>query len=391
MRLVRSSRGVITLATALTLALAAAGNAHADTRRISDANDRPGRLDIRSASHGHSGARVVHTISTFGRWPGRLLGPNTPNLFAVEISTDGDRGLERVVLVFFQNGRMVAGVFRVRSRRLVFVGSASASKPTARSVRVSIRRSRLGTPAGYRWNAYSQFGSTASGCNLCIDRAPNSRRVLHDITDPTIRLRSFPPIPPDVEYDVSFRVSDAGGAGLRRWRLQHRPFGTSVWDTVASGRTGGLKSHHHVAEEDDDDQFRVVAVDRHGNRRISPTRLVSVPVDDASDPPLVYNGTWTHGAGDALDFHDTVSSSTTLNDTMTYMFTGRYVAWVAPGNVDGEASVTIDAMPAEMVTLGGSTGRRKIVFDETLASVGPHTITIAVTGGTVSIDGIIVR
>src|ERR671919_3228578 len=124
MRLVRSSRGVIALTRALTVALAAGSNAHADTNRISDGNDRPGRLDIRSASHGHAGARVVHTISTFGRWPRRLLGPNTPNLFAVEISTDGDRALERVVLVFSQNGRMVAGVFRVRSRRLVFIGSA---------------------------------------------------------------------------------------------------------------------------------------------------------------------------------------------------------------------------------------------------------------------------
>src|SRR5918999_6341801 len=129
MRLVRSSRGVIAFTSALTVALVAGGNAHADTKRISDGNDRPGRLDIRSASHGHSGARVVHTISTFGRWPRRLLGPNTPNLFAVEISTDGDRRLERVVLAFSRNGRMVAGVFRLPSGRLVFIGSASASKP----------------------------------------------------------------------------------------------------------------------------------------------------------------------------------------------------------------------------------------------------------------------
>ena len=389
MRLVRSSRGVITLATALTLALAAAGNAQADTRRISDANDRPGRLDIRSASHGHSGARVVHTISTFGRWPARLLGPNTPNLFAVEISTDGDRGLERVVLVFFQNGRMVAGVFRVRSRRLVFIGSASASKPNARSVRVSIRRSRLGSPAGYRWNAYSQFGSAASGCNLCIDRAPNSRRVLHDITDPTIALTSFPSIPPDIEYDVSFRVSDTGGAGLSRWRLQHRPFGTSVWDTVASGSTGGLKSHHHVAEEDDDDQFRVVAVDRQGNRRVSPTRLVSVPIDDTS-PDLVYNTLWTPG-GEPGDFMGTLSSSPNMSDSVELMFTGRYVAWVAPGGGDGIASVLIDGAHAADVTLAGFSGRRKIVFENTFPNVDDHTITITVISGTVPVDGIIVR
>jgi hypothetical protein len=256
---------------------------------------------------------------------------------------------------------------------------------------VSIRRSRLGSPAGYRWNAYSQFGSAASGCNLCIDRAPNSRRVLHDITDPAIALTSFPSIPPDIEYDVSFRVSDRGGAGLRRWQLQHRPLGTSAWDTVASGSAGGLKSHHHVAEEDDDDQFRVVAVDRQGNRRFSPTKLVSVPIDDASDPPLVYSGTWTQGAGDPLDFRDTVNSSASLDDTMGYTFTGRYVAWVAPGGGDGEASVMIDGAPAGDVTLADFSGPRRIVFQDTFASVGLHTITITVISGTVPVDGIVVR
>jgi hypothetical protein len=390
MRLVRSSRGVIAFTSALTVALVAGGNAHADTKRISDGNDRPGRLDIRSASHGHSGARVVHTISTFGRWPTRLLGPNTPNLFAVEISTDGDRRLERVVLVFFQNGRMVAGVFRVRSGgRLVFIGRASASKPNARSVRVSIRRSRLGDPVGYRWNAYSQFGSAASGCNLCIDRAPNSRRVLHDITPPRIVLTSFPAIPPDVEYDVTFRVSDRGGAGLRRWRLQHRLLGDPTWDTVASGTTGGLQSYHRVSAENDDDQFRVVAVDRHGNRHISRTRLVSVPIDDRS-ADLVYNPPWTPG-GESGDFRGTRSTSANASDTMEYTFTGRYVAWVAPGGGNGEASVMIDGVPAGDRILANFSGPRRIVFQQSFASVDTHTITITVTGGTVPIDGIIVR
>jgi hypothetical protein len=390
MRLVRSSRGVIALATALTLALAAAGNAHADTRRIADANDGPGRLDIRWASHGHARTRVVHTISTFRRWPARLLRGGNPNLFALEISTDGDRALERVVLVFSANGRMVAGVYRLRSGgRLVFVGPASASKPNARTMRVSIRRSRLGNPVGYRWNGYSQYRAAGPCSGFCIDRAPNSRQVLHDITDPTIRLRSFPPIPPDVEYDVSFRVSDTGGAGLRRWRLQHRPLGDPTWSTVESGRTSGLKTHHHVSAEDNDDQFRVVAVDRHGNRRVSPAKLVSVPIDDTS-PDLLYNTSWTPG-GEAGDFMGTLSSSTMPDDTVTYTFNGRYVAWVAPGGGDGVASVLIDGVSAPDVTLAGFSGRRKVVFEHTFPSVDDHTITISVTTGTVSVDGIVVR
>ena len=90
----RSRRGVTVLVIVF-VGLVAVGNAYADTRAISDGNDRLGPLDIRSARHAHDGARVVHTISTFSTWRVGLLGLNTPNLFALEISTDADPALER--------------------------------------------------------------------------------------------------------------------------------------------------------------------------------------------------------------------------------------------------------------------------------------------------------
>ncbi|MGH3037239.1 MAG: hypothetical protein ACRDMU_08655 [Gaiellaceae bacterium] len=383
-------RGV---AIAATVGLVVVGHAQAGTNRIADGNDRPGPLDIRSASHGHAGVRVVHTISTFATWRTGLLGPATPNLFAVEISTDGDAALERVVLIFSRSGQMLARVYRLSGGRLVLVGPATASRPNGRAVRVSIARSRLGNPAGYRWKAHSQYRAPGACSNFCIDKAPNSVRVLHDITAPAIALTSFPAIAPDVEYDVSFGVSDTGGAGLRRWQLQHRLLGTPLWSTVATGTTGGAKSPHHVAVENDDDEFRVVAVDRHGNTRVSPIRLVSVPFDDAS-ASLTYTGTWTHGAGDPSDFRDTLSSSSTQNDTVTLNFTGQYVAWVAPGREaegDGDALVSIDTIPAASVFLPDFSGRRQIVFERTFTSAGMHTIEIKVVDGTVPIDGIIVR
>jgi hypothetical protein len=45
-----------TVLTTLAVFLAVTDNALADTHRISDGNDRSGPLDIRSASHVHSGA-----------------------------------------------------------------------------------------------------------------------------------------------------------------------------------------------------------------------------------------------------------------------------------------------------------------------------------------------
>lgn len=385
----RSSRGALA---AVAVALVAVGNAQAGTERIRDGNDRPGPLDIRSATHGHDGDRLVHTISTFGRWRVGLLGLSTPNLFAIEISLDRDRAPERAVLIFSANGRLVAEVIRLPAG--TSVGSASASKPNGRTVRVTIRRSRLGNPTGYRWNAHSQYQAPGACSGFCIDRAPNSGRVLHDIAPPAVTLTSFPAIAPDVEYDVSFRVSEPGGAGLRRWELQHRPFGSPGWTTVDSGSAGGSKSHHHVSFEDADDEFRVVAVDRQGNRRTSPVRLVSVPIDDAN-ASIVYTGPWTHGPGDPRDFLGTLSTSgepTGTDPIVAITFTGRYVAWVAPGATEDEyASVSTEGVPSAPVFFDTVTGRRKIVFEHTFATVGTRTLTIHVLSGAVPIDGIIVR
>jgi hypothetical protein len=95
-QLTRSWRGVVT---GFIVALIAVANAQADTRRISDGNDVSGRLDIRSASHGHAGARLIHRISTFSTWGVRLVRQSGTNLFSLEISTDGDRRPERIVLM----------------------------------------------------------------------------------------------------------------------------------------------------------------------------------------------------------------------------------------------------------------------------------------------------
>jgi hypothetical protein len=334
---------------------------------------------------------VVHTITTFSTWRLGLISRNTSNLLAVEISTDADPALERVVLVFSANGHLVAPVIRLPAGTVV--GNASASRPNGRTVRVSIRRSLLGNPTGYRWNAHSQYRAAGSCSRFCSDRAPNAGRVLHDITAPAIGLTSFPVIPPDVEYDVSFTVSDKGGSGLDDWELQYRPFGTSSWTTVENGISGGLKTHHHVSAEDNDDQFRVVAVDGHGNLRISPLKLVSVPIDNTS-ASLVYAGTWVHGVGDPLDFRDTISTSMEvccMVPTVEITFTGRYVAWVGHGGTeDDEASVFIDGV-GESVRLDLFTGRRTILFEHTFASVGTHTLAIWAYFGAVPIDGIIVR
>jgi hypothetical protein len=213
--------------------------------------------------------------------------------------------------------------------------------------------------------------------------------VRHDITAPLISF-PVPSVPPSTTYDVAFSVSDTGGAGLQSWRLQHRLLGTPTWSTVASGTTGGSKTPQHVSAEDADDQFRVVAVDKHGNTTISPIRLVSVPVDDDA---LTYTGTWIGTVAEATDFLATRQSSSEIDATATYSFTGGYVAWIAPGGGTGIAEVLVDGVSQGTVDLGLFSGPRQLVFQHTLPSVGAHTIVIGVESGPgpVSVDGIVVR
>ncbi len=254
----------VALTTLVGVEVAAAG-----TNTVSDPNDRPGRLDIRSASQGHAGDKVKHVITTFGRWPTALLGPRTPNFFLLEISTD--QASERIVVIFSSPHRIRALVFHSNGNLL---GRADASRPNRRSVQVKIRRGLLGNPAGYFWRAVAFFRGPGCGGG-CTDRAG---RVLHDIRAPAV---SFPqPTSPATTnpYNLDFTVGDSGESGLASWRLEHRLMGTTTWTLVNEGLTSGPRSEPFTAAGPSDvNEFRVVAVDGHGNRTVSPVRSVQAP------------------------------------------------------------------------------------------------------------------
>jgi hypothetical protein len=261
----------LAIAVAALATLVAAETPQAGTDTVRDRNDRPGPLDIRSASQGHSGTKVTHTIRTFANWRIGLLGPSTPNFFSLEINTDSDRALERVVVIFSSSGHMVAGVF---TRSGSFLGRTGASRPNAHTVKVTIRRALLGNPAGYRWRALSFFRSPSPCGGGCLDRAPGLR---HDITAPAVSFPQPPP-PSSTTYNLDFTVGDVGGSGLASWRLEQRDVpGPAPWTLVRAGIAPGPHSIPFTAMPGDTDEFRVVARDRHGNRTVSPIRSVTAP------------------------------------------------------------------------------------------------------------------
>jgi hypothetical protein len=250
------------------LALVGAEAARAGGATVSDGNDTRGRLDIKSVSEGHSGAKITHTIKTFSRWPKSLLDEQHSNSFLMLINTDRDRVIERFVFIITTRGRLAAGVLTSNGN---FLGRADVSRPDQRSVRVKISKSRLGNPPSYRWQGFSSF--QGGGCNSgCVDR---TRRLLHDLRAPTISFLG-PTSPSSSPYDLEFRVRDAGRSGLDFWRLQHRDDGTSAWDGLDDGGTTGLQTVTFTETTPPSEDFRVIAKDEHGNRTVSSIFEVAV-------------------------------------------------------------------------------------------------------------------
>jgi hypothetical protein len=216
--------------------------------------------------------------------------------------------------------------------------------------------------------------------------------VLHDLAPPSVSFTSAP-VPPAETYDLQFSVGDAGGSGLRAWRLEHRPFGGGPWIELDSGSRGGSKSHQHVGVQGGTDVFRVVARDGHGNVRVS-QRVVSVPLDDPNSS-LVYAGTWSHDLTGAGDFLGTLSRTNDLNATMTHQFTGRYVGVVAPSgaaSLGGQMNVYLDDVHVATIYLDLlPNGRRRIVWAQAFPGAGAHKIRLQDAFGTFELDGVIVR
>jgi hypothetical protein len=359
--------------------LLASGPARADIRVVSDGNDVSGPLDIRRATHGHSGAAfVTHTVSTFAPFSSSFLRGRNGITFQFDINNSA-RTFERFIIVGWVNGSLRALV----ANRTRIIGRAGVSRPNARTVRIRVRKSLI-NPNHYQWLVATFFG--ASG----FDVAPNGSVRMHDLVGPTITQLKFPNPSTNgsasIVFPVSFRLNDT--TGVRSWILQRRLAGASVWETISQGSGTGVKSRQIEGEQGLTYEFRVRATDRVGLTTTSATRQVTVPWDDGNAVfASAYAGTWflsgfsTYflGGAHALD----------ATGTFTHVFNGTSVTLIS-GGLDGTATVTIDAEPPVVVTLNSAQFRRK-VFERTGLAPGPHTIVIAQQSGFFPIDAFVFR
>jgi hypothetical protein len=368
------------------VALAVPGMARAST--ISDPNDVHGKLDIAGVTQEHAATGpVIHTITTYGPWHSRVLGGQNHSYFVIEIDTAGNARPERYALVYRSHGVLRVGVVTRRGRLL---GFGSAIRPNLRSVRVSIPRTLLGKPGGYRWKLFSVYVAPGACRTGCVDRAPNSGQVLHDITAPAV---TFPKqgLPASTTAAVHFAVIDRGHSGLDSWTLQDRNVGETTWTDLASGAASGNQTVSVNGAEGDRREFLVVARDNAGNVTTSRIRRITYPFDDGN-AGMTYAGTWATSGADTLDYLGTLhtSSDTTTPATVSFTFQGASVAIIARGSC-GTASVAIDGVAAGPVAQLCGGEHRTVVFTAPADPNASHVLTLTVTGGTFGFDGIVVR
>ena len=183
---------------------------------------------------------------------------------------------------------------------------------------------------------------------------------------------------------VSVRLSWSGsdlGAGIARYELyRSKNGGAYVRVPLATAKARSVRQTLSVSARY---RFKVRAVDKVGNVGVlvgGPTFRVLRPQDTPSTA-VVYAGTWTAVRSVNYSGGHGRASSTAL-DSVTYTFTGRNIAWVAPRSKGrGSATILVDGLVVGTVNLQSTKLTfRRVVFTRSFGAVGPHTIQILVLG-----------
>lgn len=161
--------------------------ASADERTVRDdlRRDADGPLDLKEVSQGHRGQRLVHTLRTYDAWRDRwLLGDQDSINLTFDRQDSASAGVERVLAVDYEDGKLVASMFNVLTDPPTRVGKVHIERPNNRVLRLTfpqrlLKRNRL---QAYRWKVNVLY--EGPGCDYyCADHLPEAGRrgILHDL------------------------------------------------------------------------------------------------------------------------------------------------------------------------------------------------------------------
>ena len=217
-------------------------------------------------------------------------------------------------------------------------------------------------------------GQPARCSDLCFDAAPNRPPpILHDLTRPVVTMDTS-----DIDvwedsdttsFAFPFTTSDAH-TSVESWTIQTRPLGETGWTVVAIGSGGGPRNPSIIGSNGERADYRVVAVDKQGNRRVGAMRRVNVPIDQVasgflgsypSSTPVEQFVTGAFGgsymeidAGERFEYDFSISVGGP-NDCVFELIGPRTSTW----SVD----VEIDDVPHSTITSDGTGGQREVLGD----------------------------
>jgi hypothetical protein len=189
------------------------------------------------------------------------------------------------------------------------------------------------------------------------------------------------------DFPLRLSTADKGYSGLKSWKLQDRVLGSSTWSTGASGSTSGSHVPSFHGTEGTNYEFRVRAVDKQGNKRVTPAKKVMVPFDDQNGTgAIVFTGTWSTDDSNSNNYEGTLTESSTVGDTFAYTFTGSEVVVVYPTTTGGSADVSLDGSNVGSIDEGCcGTFRQSQAY---IPGPGSHTLIVTVVTGSLAIDGV---
>lgn len=336
----RASTRPLLAATALLLVsgLLSTGPASAHTFTKTDGNDSPSRIDLKAVSVSHTSTGVVHKVQTYNPWTPASL--QHDSFFVIQIDKNNDRRYERCAFIFYRS-RLRGSLSNCRAQ---FIRYLPVAKLSGTSARITIPKSETG--GVYWWGAASLWDGPRPCARGCVDFAPNNfPDILHDLIPPIVNTTTTPlrvwgsSTTPD--FTFPFSVSDAH-AGIQSWTIQQQPVGEASWTNLLSGTGAGTKQPTISGVEGTGVDYRVVAVDKHGNRTIGPSRRVYIPTDEDDLDPAAFS-----------DPPVEISDVSAFGGTHTEMSTGTFTyTWtpgtdclfelIGPGSGDYWVQVTVD-------------------------------------------------